>query len=212
MDQMPPPPRRHASGKPPAAAMSDLRRQAFLTSAHLSAGDSLLGPLSAAPFVMHHCVHCLRRCMHDRTLDAGTIPDSAAVSGEAAEPDIVDGIPAGVAAAAMPELHPWDHYFDEVQDLRLEDRGGTFRHVLPTAQLCMLPKQRPDMPSMQGVHGGAAGPRAVLPARLRLHRPDLGAGCCRRQAQVPPAVADPAQLAANPPPVHSTRGDTRHCT
>jgi hypothetical protein len=60
---------------------------------------------------------------------AGTIPDSVALSGEAAEPDIVDGIPAAVAAAALPELHPWDQYFDEVQDLQLEDRGGTFRHV-----------------------------------------------------------------------------------
>lgn len=130
---MPPPPPRHAPGKPPAAAMSDLRRQAFLNSAHRSTGDSLLGPLSAAyPFLVRHSLHIMHASPDACPCpQAGTIPDSAAVSGEAAEPDIVDGIPAAVAAAAMPELHPWDHYFDEVQDLSLEDRGGTFRHVLP---------------------------------------------------------------------------------
>ena len=62
-------------------------------------------------------------------------PDSVAVGGQG-EPDIAHGIPALPAAGDVPELHPWDHYFDEQQDVELEDRGGTFRHA---AQACSLP-------------------------------------------------------------------------
>ena len=39
----------------------------------------------------------------------------------------MDGIPPALASD-MPELPRWDAYFDERQDIQLDDRGGTFRH------------------------------------------------------------------------------------
>ena len=56
-------------------------------------------------------------------MHAGTIPDGASTSEKG-----IDGLPSSVLPAVEPELQPWDHYFDDLQDICLEERGGTFRH------------------------------------------------------------------------------------
>lgn len=58
---------------------------------------------------------------------AGTIPDSRPVSGSDA--DRLDGLPASIQAGPDIEPGSWDQYFDQRQDIRLEERGATFRWI-----------------------------------------------------------------------------------
>ena len=57
----------------------------------------------------------------------GTIPDSCPLSESSA--DQFDGLPASVQAAPDIEPGTWAQYFDEQQDIRLEERGATFRQT-----------------------------------------------------------------------------------
>lgn len=56
---------------------------------------------------------------------AGTIPDSRPLSGSGA--DQLDGLPATVQAGPDIEPGSWDQYFDKRQDIRIDERGATFR-------------------------------------------------------------------------------------
>ena len=60
-----------------------------------------------------------------RRTTAGTIPDGKAVSGTSA--DQLDGMPASFHAGPDIEPGPWDQFFDHQQDIRIEERGATFR-------------------------------------------------------------------------------------
>lgn len=60
-----------------------------------------------------------------RPTTAGTIPDGKAVSGTSA--DQLDGMPASFHAGPDIEPGPWDQFFDHQQDIRIEERGATFR-------------------------------------------------------------------------------------
>ena len=65
---------------------------------------------------------------------AGTIPDSTPLSDSGA--DQLGGLPASVQAA--PDIEPgcWDQYFDQQQDIRLDERGATFRQTSKQQYTC----------------------------------------------------------------------------
>lgn len=75
-------------------------------------------------------------------LTPGTIPDSRAMSGSGA--DQLDGLPATVQAGPDVEPGSWDQYFDEQLDIRLQERGATFRWV-PLAPLAVKGLQKEGM-------------------------------------------------------------------
>ena len=62
--------------------------------------------------------------MHSCML-AGTIPDSRPLSGSDA--DQLDGLPASIQAAPDIEPGSWDQYFAQQRDIRIDERGATFR-------------------------------------------------------------------------------------
>ena len=65
---------------------------------------------------------------------AGTIPDSRPLPGSGA--DQLDGLPASVQDA--PDIEPgcWDQYFDQQQDIRVDERGATFRQATNQRSAC----------------------------------------------------------------------------
>ncbi len=73
--------------------------------------------------------------LHPKSLP-GTIPDGEAVGEESVSTTAIfvdeldDGEGASCAHAA-----PWDLYFDEMRDIRLEQRSGSFRCAISTPLL-----------------------------------------------------------------------------